>query len=90
MPQPTTSPAWNVGPYARPVFWLEKQRPSSPWYPQDSGSHPTGLPKGTAFVEKPMAMVVLRSVQSAPPPLSATHGDALVSLSLQYVHLEVV
>jgi hypothetical protein len=40
---PITSPVVKVGPYVLPVPEQQKEWPSSPWYPQEKGSHPNQM-----------------------------------------------
>ncbi len=59
IPQPTTSPVVNVGPYLLPVIWQQKVLPSSPCQPQLSGSHPGSFSRETFGPEKPIPIILL-------------------------------
>lgn len=57
-PQPITSPVVNVGPYAFPVLWQQKDFPSSPWYAQLSGSQPGNFSSEAFRLENPIPIML--------------------------------
>lgn len=59
IPQPMTSKVPNFGPKVFPDVVLVKQSPSSPWYANESGSHPGIRFRGTFEPENPTPIILL-------------------------------